>query len=331
MIRNQVRPGLGGLFVIAFTTVHAQNPFATIGRSAEIVTLGQGRYQEVFENDTMRKIGAFVYNMVTGEAYRFAFQGQEKDDEKHGTAGTSYAFEYSMHDPRVGRFLSIDPLAAKYAWNSPYAFSENRVIDGKDLEGREWENFMTNFSDPGELKIQLPDMRVAEVQRYRVTVSNPTKEFSTVKSEFQAIPSIYLNSSGATFNTPVDGKGEPAQFAKGNYIKIDIFGLMNNSYVRIMDITESDNSVSALFATMEGHVEKGVITFTFTQEESGNIVFDITSASETNYGSAPDKFMRSEQAASWREVLDNVVKQIGGDEVDRQIISIPAHSTDSDD
>ena len=40
-----------------------------------------------------------------------------------------------MHDPRVGRFFAVDPLAGKYPWNSPYAFSENRVIDGVELEG----------------------------------------------------------------------------------------------------------------------------------------------------------------------------------------------------
>ena len=42
-----------------------------------------------------------------------------------------------MHDPRIGRFFAVDPLAAKYPWNSSYAFSENRVIDGVELEGKE--------------------------------------------------------------------------------------------------------------------------------------------------------------------------------------------------
>jgi hypothetical protein len=42
-----------------------------------------------------------------------------------------------MHDPRVGRFFVVDPLEKKYPWNSPYAFSENRVIDGNELEGLE--------------------------------------------------------------------------------------------------------------------------------------------------------------------------------------------------
>jgi hypothetical protein len=43
-----------------------------------------------------------------------------------------------MHDPRVGRFFAVDPLAGKYPWNSTYAFSENRVIDGVELEGLEY-------------------------------------------------------------------------------------------------------------------------------------------------------------------------------------------------
>jgi RHS repeat-associated protein len=56
-------------------------------------------------------------------ASRYLFQAQEHDDEINGGAGTSYAYEYRMHDPRIGRFWSVDPLAAKYAYNSPYAFS----------------------------------------------------------------------------------------------------------------------------------------------------------------------------------------------------------------
>jgi LysM repeat protein len=42
-----------------------------------------------------------------------------------------------MHDPRIGRFFARDPLAPKYPHNSPYAFSENRVIDAVELEGLE--------------------------------------------------------------------------------------------------------------------------------------------------------------------------------------------------
>jgi RHS repeat-associated protein len=73
---------------------------------------------------------------VAGGRYRFGFQGQEGDDEWNG-GGNSIAFKYRVHDPRIGRFLSIDPLAPEYPWNSPYAFSENRVVDAVELEGLE--------------------------------------------------------------------------------------------------------------------------------------------------------------------------------------------------
>src|SRR5690554_3404956 len=70
-------------------------------------------------------------------SYRYGFQGQEMDDEIKGE-GNSINYKYRMHDPRVGRFFAVDPLAGEYPWNSPYAFSENRVIDGIELEGLEY-------------------------------------------------------------------------------------------------------------------------------------------------------------------------------------------------
>ena len=73
----------------------------------------------------------------SSNSYRYGFQGQEKDDELKGE-GNSLNYTFRMHDPRVGRFFAVDPLATKYPWNSTYAFSENRVIDGIDLEGREF-------------------------------------------------------------------------------------------------------------------------------------------------------------------------------------------------
>ncbi|MFW5983344.1 MAG: hypothetical protein ACOCQ4_02495 [bacterium] len=86
------------------------------------------------------------------QAYRFGFQGQacpersrwKKDPEWTGQQGSHLAFKYRIHDARIGRFLSIDPLTKDYPWNSPYAFSENRVIDGIDLEGLEYYSIKRN-------------------------------------------------------------------------------------------------------------------------------------------------------------------------------------------
>ncbi|WP_286923105.1 RHS repeat-associated core domain-containing protein, partial [Flavobacterium sp. UBA4197] len=68
--------------------------------------------------------------------YRYGFQGQEMDNEIKGE-GNSLNYTFRMHDPRVGRFFARDPLAHKFPYNSPYAFSENRVIDGVEFEGLE--------------------------------------------------------------------------------------------------------------------------------------------------------------------------------------------------
>lgn len=74
-------------------------------------------------------------NLASG--YRFGFQGQEMDNEMKGLGG-SINYKYRVHDPRIGRFLSIDQLTKDFPHNSPYAFSENRVIDGVELEGLEY-------------------------------------------------------------------------------------------------------------------------------------------------------------------------------------------------
>lgn len=69
--------------------------------------------------------------------YRYGFQGQEKDNEIKGKDATSLNYTFRMHDPRVGRFFAVDPLARKYPFNSTYAFAENRVLQFNELEGLE--------------------------------------------------------------------------------------------------------------------------------------------------------------------------------------------------
>ncbi len=88
------------------------------------------------------------------ENYRYGFNGQEKDNEIKGL-GNSLDFTFRMHDARLGRFLSLDPLAKQYPWNSPYAFAENRPIDGKDLEGREWSVATTDKAKEVKCSIVL--------------------------------------------------------------------------------------------------------------------------------------------------------------------------------
>ncbi|MNX46594.1 RHS Repeat protein [compost metagenome] len=93
---------------------------------------------DIFSYSDYYPFGMLVPNRhKSADDYRYGFQGQEKDDEIRGGEGNSLNYKYRMHDPRIGRFFAVDPLTSKYPHNSPYAFSENRVIDGVELEGKE--------------------------------------------------------------------------------------------------------------------------------------------------------------------------------------------------
>lgn len=69
-------------------------------------------------------------------SYRYGFNGKENDDEVKGV-GNHQDYGLRIYDPRLGKFLSEDPLRKDYPWNSVYAFAENDVIRCVDLDGGE--------------------------------------------------------------------------------------------------------------------------------------------------------------------------------------------------
>jgi RHS repeat-associated protein len=58
------------------------------------------------------------------------------DNEVSGS-GNQYDYGFRIYNPRIGRFLSTDPLFKSYPWNSMYAFAENEPISNIDLDGLE--------------------------------------------------------------------------------------------------------------------------------------------------------------------------------------------------
>ena len=80
--------------------------------------------------------------------YRYGFQAQEQDKELWEGA---VSFKYRVEDARLGRFFSVDPLLKDYPWNSSYAFCENRVIDGVELEGLEYHHYSLRETGAGYL------------------------------------------------------------------------------------------------------------------------------------------------------------------------------------
>ena len=48
-----------------------------------------------------------------GSQYRYGFNGKENDNEVKGE-GNQQDYGMRIYDPRLGRFLSVDPLARDY-------------------------------------------------------------------------------------------------------------------------------------------------------------------------------------------------------------------------
>lgn len=71
------------------------------------------------------------------DSYRYGFNGKENDNEVNGE-GNQQDYGMRIYDPRVGRFLSVDPLAGAFVGWSPYPFAMNSPIEGIDIDGMEY-------------------------------------------------------------------------------------------------------------------------------------------------------------------------------------------------
>jgi len=103
---------------------NTHNPYKSLGKKAEILTLSDGLYQEFFDTDSIEIIGSAILNTNTMQVVGFV----EYD--------TLYS-EATLEPEVVSRWLSPDPLAVKYPEMSPYHFVKNDPIIYIDPDGRE--------------------------------------------------------------------------------------------------------------------------------------------------------------------------------------------------
>jgi RHS repeat-associated protein len=87
--------------------------------------------------------------------YRFGYNGKENDNDVEGL-GNQQNYGMRIYDPRLGRFLSIDPLAHQFAYWTPFQFSGNNPIKFVDLDGEEptpiaWQ---TEFDGEGKAVVK---------------------------------------------------------------------------------------------------------------------------------------------------------------------------------
>ena len=150
----------------------AQNPYESIGKTTEVLTLSNGKYQEFFPNDTIVRIGSVLFNRLTNEVVAFL---TEKDSSSLVEADVA------------SRFLSVDPIGRKFPELTPYQFGSNRPIDGVDLDGLEWAMSTESVQDGTQIKV----VAVVEV---KLNFS------STINSLPPTVFQTYLDAASAQFD-----------------------------------------------------------------------------------------------------------------------------------
>jgi RHS repeat-associated protein len=172
------------------------------------------------------------------EGYNYGFQAQEIDDEYLAGA---VSFKYRIHDARIGRFLSVDPLAAKFVWNSPYTFSENRILDRIELEGLEaWP------VSPSAGPVTRFDYQ-QYVQRKSVELTTDVKmknDFQDCADACMLIPVMYHRDRGLDFSMTMNNKtvnsSDPKYSGEGAF---DAFMLDVRAMVSSYGFTVSEDMV----------------------------------------------------------------------------------------
>jgi RHS repeat-associated protein len=111
-------------------------------------------------------------------AYRYGFNQMEKDDEWKG-AGNSYTTEFRINDPRLGKWLSIDPLAHKFPWQSPYVSMDNNPIaltDPFGLSTTKYEdeagNLLLDTKDGSDDVVTISDDKLEDFKFYGESYKN---------------------------------------------------------------------------------------------------------------------------------------------------------------
>lgn len=170
---------------------------------------------------------------------KILFQGQEMQDD----FGLNwYQFKYRMHDPATGRFTTIDPLAAQYAYNSPYAFAENALIRYRELEGLEKIDFMVMTYEPNE----DPYSNLPEYRGKTIFNESPDEVISNTSNQY-----LQFTLDIAT--------GEIKYVDNGDFDK-NMFETVWDGFIKGEEPLNVDYEIKA-----NGKVdENGVITYTIT-------------------------------------------------------------------
>lgn len=181
--------------------------------------------------------------------------GKEKDDEIVGS-GNSYDFGARQYDPRLGRWLSLDPLMTKYPGLSPYNFVSNNPIIFVDVDGKDF--IVKNRADREKVKAALTlaygsadafsfDKRgKLSIDQSKIHGLNDEQKYTLDK-----LDNGIVKNENIDFNVSLSNKGKTQTTnytdEKGNIVQSDVNININQS-----DFNDKMNDTESGYATPGG-------------------------------------------------------------------------------
>ncbi len=178
-----------------------------------------------WRNDVTMQTDYFPFGMQREDrndqvaGYRYGYNGKENDNDVKGD-GNQQDYGARIYDPRVGRFLSVDPLTKNYPWYTPYQFAGNKPILALDLDGLEELIYKYRYDQ------QRAILQLISVQDTR-KASEKAREPLTVQYQ-------YFDSDGERVKVRrnyqgnfVAGDNEVMDYYAGNYFGSIYIGNMN--------------------------------------------------------------------------------------------------------
>jgi RHS repeat-associated protein len=200
--------------------------------------------------------------------YKYKFQGQERQDEL-GLNWDSY--KWRNYDYSIGRFMSIDKLAEDYSYQSPYNFAENRVVDGREMEGLEWTS--STSSDGKTVNLNL---NVRTVNNSGGIITN--EQMATLSNERAAQLSSSLggvDSQGRTVNVTVSYSNDASiiwAYSNPNDITKQVYSSRDTETRKFGDIN-APGLVDVIGDSQNNRTQVNTaVTFRF--DEEGRTVFN---------------------------------------------------------
>ncbi len=114
----------------------SKNPYKSIGKKSETLTLTKGKYEEFFDQDSIQQVGSVLMNVRTMKVIKLLNEQEAKQ---------------RLENEKGSRFLSVDPLTSSFPMLTPYQYASNNPVQNIDLDGL--EGMAGNLCSPGKWHI----------------------------------------------------------------------------------------------------------------------------------------------------------------------------------